>query len=556
MIANFDISQLVGSTPKEPARRESTSERAGDSFEHVMRNSQAEKNSAGSSQDRRTASTTERAQSAEKAEPTSQQGEATATREEHAAASTQPPASRDPRPQDVAQTDLPPADGDTSGTYPESVEAAEPLPPTEDAAEVAADAQITAEEGTQAPPSAEAVPANTTEEADTAEETDEELPEELLAMAATAAPLAPPATKSSETGHSGGAVTEEAVTTATPTARNASEEETVVIGEADPAAEDVEAPESSETRLVSDGTSMEKARNTLQAELSSRGERSSALEVERLRQRGMAASTLNEAAAEVSAQKQLAEQANTTTQLGQGTTDPQVAANAQQATATPPAAPVPSPAGTTSSTAANAVRAAATGAISADGAAVVTQIASDTDSAQIGTEGRSTRGYDAFGLPQLLAEASVRTNASSFRTESPRLVAQQLAEAVATSGKRNIDVTLNPRELGHVNMRVSTTDVGVTVVINAERPETEDLMRRNIHELAKQFRDMGFQDISFRFGSDGAGTNGGQSNSSGAGNSASRDNLAGEGAAEDMAAETLPMAAQLNVSAIGLDKRI
>lgn len=185
--------------------------------------------------------------------------------------------------------------------------------------------------------------------------------------------------------------------------------------------------------------------------------------------------------------------------------------------------------------------------------AVVTAIAGSEHTPRPGEESLTQRGAESFALPQMLAEASVRSGASSFRAETPRHVAQQLAEAVATAGKRNVDVSLNPRELGHVNMRVTTTDVGVTVVINAERPETEDLMRRHIQDLAREFKDMGFSDISFQFGSD---AQTGQSGEGGTSGDAGGAGLKGEGDAVEEGQPDLPLSQHLNIAADGLDMRI
>lgn len=185
--------------------------------------------------------------------------------------------------------------------------------------------------------------------------------------------------------------------------------------------------------------------------------------------------------------------------------------------------------------------------------AVVTGIAGSEHTPRPGEEILTQRGAESFALPQMLAEASVRSGASSFRAETPRHVAQQLAEAVATAGKRNVDVSLNPRELGHVNMRVTTTDVGVTVVINAERPETEDLMRRHIQDLAREFKDMGFSDISFQFGSDAQTGQSGEGETSGDAGGAG---LKGEGDAVEEGQPDLPLSQHLNIAADGLDMRI
>ncbi|GAB5434598.1 MAG: hypothetical protein EpisKO_39680 [Epibacterium sp.] len=185
--------------------------------------------------------------------------------------------------------------------------------------------------------------------------------------------------------------------------------------------------------------------------------------------------------------------------------------------------------------------------------AVVTSLMGANDAGRVGEDVLTQRGAESFALPQLLAEASVRSGASSFRAETPRHVAQQLAEAVATGGKRNVDVTLNPRELGHVNMRVMTTEMGVTITINAERPETEDLMRRHIQDLAREFKEMGFTDISFQFGSDTDAGQSGEGESSLGGNGSEQQ---GEGDALEAAQSGLPISQHLNISADGLDMRI
>lgn len=161
-----------------------------------------------------------------------------------------------------------------------------------------------------------------------------------------------------------------------------------------------------------------------------------------------------------------------------------------------------------------------------------------------------TRGHDFNTLPQMLTEASVRSSSATYGAETPRLIGQQLAEAVVTHDGDQVDVALNPAELGKVNMRLTTTDIGVMIVIQAERPETEDLMRRHINELMKEFKEMGFTDIGFEF-SDGSGTS--HSNDT----SSSSDGAEGSSNTEDDY-ERMPeeLLAQLNITADGLDIRV
>lgn len=77
---------------------------------------------------------------------------------------------------------------------------------------------------------------------------------------------------------------------------------------------------------------------------------------------------------------------------------------------------------------------------------------------------------------------------------------RQIAEAVARLPDRPLELTLTPEELGRVRMTMSTSDTGITVTVQSDRPETLDLLRRNIDLLARDFRDLGFTSVTFSFG--------------------------------------------------------
>jgi hypothetical protein len=81
-----------------------------------------------------------------------------------------------------------------------------------------------------------------------------------------------------------------------------------------------------------------------------------------------------------------------------------------------------------------------------------------------------------------------------------RHVAQQLAVTITQTGGQLTEIALNPDELGRVRMSMSLTDGTLMLHINAERPETADLLRRHIDTLAQEFRSLGYDDISFDFG--------------------------------------------------------
>lgn len=68
---------------------------------------------------------------------------------------------------------------------------------------------------------------------------------------------------------------------------------------------------------------------------------------------------------------------------------------------------------------------------------------------------------------------------------------------------RVTEIALNPEELGRVRMAMTAVDASITLSVLAERPETADLLRRNIDMLAQEFRALGYDDISFSFGDNG-----------------------------------------------------
>lgn len=163
---------------------------------------------------------------------------------------------------------------------------------------------------------------------------------------------------------------------------------------------------------------------------------------------------------------------------------------------------------------------------------------------------------DLPGLPQLLTEAVFQPGIT-HRPETPRMIASQMAEAFVAKGDRNVDVSLNPEELGKVKMRVATSENGITMIIQTERPETGDLMRRHINELAEEFRRMGFQDISFEFSSgDSAGGQAqqGLGDGTGAGTGHGASTGATDMSATDEVAET--QIQNLRLGSTGVDMRV
>lgn len=109
----------------------------------------------------------------------------------------------------------------------------------------------------------------------------------------------------------------------------------------------------------------------------------------------------------------------------------------------------------------------------------------------------------AWDLRPHAAPTATPAQIMQARPEMPPHIAQQLAQAMHRSPDRPLEIALNPAELGRVRMTLTATEAGITVNILADRPDTLDLMRRNIDDLGQSFADLGYEDIAFAFGQNG-----------------------------------------------------
>lgn len=101
------------------------------------------------------------------------------------------------------------------------------------------------------------------------------------------------------------------------------------------------------------------------------------------------------------------------------------------------------------------------------------------------------------------ATTTVLAAAPTTGAETARQVAHQIAAAVTSGNAKTTEIALNPEELGRVRLSLSASDGAVTLVILADRPETQELMRRHIDVLAQEFRELGYESITFSFNADG-----------------------------------------------------
>lgn len=81
-----------------------------------------------------------------------------------------------------------------------------------------------------------------------------------------------------------------------------------------------------------------------------------------------------------------------------------------------------------------------------------------------------------------------------------RTVVQQIASAIphgAPAGR--IEITLDPPELGRVEIAIDVAEQSLRATLSAERPVTGDLIRRHLDMLNAQFREAGFSDVDLSY---------------------------------------------------------
>lgn len=99
-------------------------------------------------------------------------------------------------------------------------------------------------------------------------------------------------------------------------------------------------------------------------------------------------------------------------------------------------------------------------------------------------------------------ETASRDGIAAPKPDHGPRAAQQIAVALNMSQDGQIELRLDPEELGPVRVSLSPTDGAMTVHLSAERSETLEMLRRHSDALARELRDIGYGDVTFHFGAD------------------------------------------------------
>lgn len=83
--------------------------------------------------------------------------------------------------------------------------------------------------------------------------------------------------------------------------------------------------------------------------------------------------------------------------------------------------------------------------------------------------------------------------------ETARQIASQIGLAVTQQGGKTVEIALHPEELGRVRFSLTAGDGTVMMALQADRAETQDLLRRHIDVLAAELRALGYENLQFSF---------------------------------------------------------
>lgn len=89
---------------------------------------------------------------------------------------------------------------------------------------------------------------------------------------------------------------------------------------------------------------------------------------------------------------------------------------------------------------------------------------------------------------------------------APSLAAHVTAQLTATVSQTEngaTEIRLDPEELGRVRLVMQSHETNMTVIVQAERPETAVLLRRHIDQLVQDVRALGYENVTIDFGGHG-----------------------------------------------------
>ncbi|WP_417250325.1 flagellar hook-length control protein FliK [Celeribacter sp.] len=108
--------------------------------------------------------------------------------------------------------------------------------------------------------------------------------------------------------------------------------------------------------------------------------------------------------------------------------------------------------------------------------------------------------FDSSAVTHPRDATAVTQTLNMQRIEVTAGIAAQIVEAVKSLPDRPVEISLSPEELGRVRLTFQVSETGaMTVVVQAEKPDTAEMMRRNIHLLQEELSALGYEQSEFQF---------------------------------------------------------
>lgn len=101
---------------------------------------------------------------------------------------------------------------------------------------------------------------------------------------------------------------------------------------------------------------------------------------------------------------------------------------------------------------------------------------------------------DTRGSPVISSQRSGPVFAISPYPQGPNESMARAARILIAEG--TTEISMNPKDLGRVNMVMSGPEHALSVVVTVERPETLELMRRHLEFLQKELENLGYADVT------------------------------------------------------------
>lgn len=124
------------------------------------------------------------------------------------------------------------------------------------------------------------------------------------------------------------------------------------------------------------------------------------------------------------------------------------------------------------------------------------------------TSSVQTAAAQVAGTREAFAERGTVLNvtpAAAADASSRNTIAQISAAIRNQPQMRTIELSLDPPELGRVEIQMDVAEVGLKATLSAERPGTGDLIRRQAEILLQQLNEAGFSDVDLNFRDFGSG---------------------------------------------------